>query len=57
MNTILLLEDDQVLSKEIITFLTNNDYHCDCVYDGVILDMHMNNLKSIKKLSNVITSQ
>jgi DNA-binding response OmpR family regulator len=34
MNTILLLEDDQILSKEIHTFLSNNQYECDCIYDG-----------------------
>lgn len=62
MNTILLLEDDQVLSKEIITFLTNNDYNCDCVYDGnfvnsqiklkdydcVILDVNVPGLNGIE---------
>lgn len=34
---ILLLEDDAVLSKEIHTFLTNNNYDCDCVYDGSLV--------------------
>ena len=62
MNTILLLEDDQVLSKEIITFLSNNNYPCDCVYDGnfvssqiklkdydcVILDVNVPGLNGIE---------
>jgi len=62
MNTILLLEDDQVLSKEIITFLSNNNYHCDSVYDGnfvssqiklkdydcVILDVNVPGLNGIE---------
>jgi DNA-binding response OmpR family regulator len=34
---ILLLEDDAILSKEISTFLTNNAYNCDCVYDGSLV--------------------
>lgn len=34
MYSVLLLEDDHILSKEINTFLTNNNYECDCVYDG-----------------------
>ncbi|MDP3930532.1 MAG: response regulator transcription factor [Bacteroidota bacterium] len=34
MNTILLLEDDPILSKEIVNFLMGNHFVCDCVYDG-----------------------
>ena len=34
MNNILLLEDDPILSQEIKTFLNNNSFQCDCVYDG-----------------------
>jgi DNA-binding response OmpR family regulator len=34
MNSILLLEDDTVLSKEISLFLTKHGFQCDCVYDG-----------------------
>lgn len=34
MEIILLLEDDQRLSQEIFTFLTNSHYECDRVYDG-----------------------
>lgn len=36
-NTILLLEDDAILSKEINTFLSEKQYHCDCVYDGSLV--------------------
>ncbi len=45
MNQILLLEDDAVLSKEISTFLSNQLFQCDCVYDG-------NVVKSQFKLKN-----
>jgi DNA-binding response OmpR family regulator len=31
---ILLLEDDIILSKEIFTFLENNQYKCETVFDG-----------------------
>lgn len=62
MNSILLLEDDQILSKEIIKFLTNKNYNCDCVYDGnfvssqiklkeydcVILDINVPGLNGIE---------
>ncbi len=62
MTSILLLEDDQILSKEINTFLTNNKYQCDCVYDGkfvysqfnlkeydcVILDINVPGLNGIE---------
>jgi DNA-binding response OmpR family regulator len=62
MNTILLLEDDAILSKEINTFLTNLHYQCDCVYDGsfvkskfklksydlVILDINVPGLNGIE---------
>ncbi len=34
MNTILLLEDDPILSKEIVIFLMDNNFVCDSVYDG-----------------------
>lgn len=34
MPNIILLEDDPILSQEVKTFLTNNDFVCDCVYDG-----------------------
>lgn len=38
MNSILLLEDDAVLSKEISNFLEKHHYHCDCVYDGNLVN-------------------
>jgi DNA-binding response OmpR family regulator len=34
MNSLLLLEDDIILSKEISIFLNRNGYLCNCVYDG-----------------------
>lgn len=37
MFTVLLLEDDQTLAKEIHNFLSNNQYQCDCVYDGSLV--------------------
>jgi len=37
MNTILLLEDDAVLSQEIKIFLTHHNYQCDCIYDGSLV--------------------
>lgn len=37
MDTILLLEDDSTLSKEISKFLINNNFLCDCVYDGLLV--------------------
>lgn len=62
MNAILVLEDDQILSQEINTFLTNNKCQCDCVYDGkfvisqfnlkeydcVILDINVPGLNGIE---------
>lgn len=35
--SILLLEDDAILSQEIRTFLTNNAFSCDAVYDGSLV--------------------
>ncbi len=34
---ILLLEDDAILSKEISAFLLDNNFECDCVYDGTLV--------------------
>lgn len=38
MNSILLLEDDPILSKEINTFLSKNSFQIDCVYDGYFVE-------------------
>lgn len=40
---ILLLEDDPVLSKEIIKFLLTQNIHCDHVYDGSLFLRNMKN--------------
>lgn len=37
MYNILLLEDDDILSKEIKKFLTKHDFQCNCVYDGTLV--------------------
>ena len=37
MSTILILEDDPILSKEIKNFLTKHDFECNCVYDGSLV--------------------
>lgn len=49
MESILLLEDDTVLSKEISKYLINNQYLCDCVYDGLIVQKQLK-LKSYQLL-------
>lgn len=41
MNTILLLEDDPILSKEIVKFLIDNNFICDCVYDGSFVNSQL----------------
>ena len=37
MNSIILLEDDYTLSKEIGDFLTKHNFHCDHIFDGLML--------------------
>ncbi|WP_299247829.1 response regulator transcription factor [uncultured Cytophaga sp.] len=37
MHKLLLLEDDNILSKEINVFLTKHEYVCTCVYDGSLV--------------------
>jgi DNA-binding response OmpR family regulator len=37
MHQLLILEDDNILSKEIKDFLTKHDYICTCVYDGSLV--------------------
>jgi DNA-binding response OmpR family regulator len=41
MNTILLLEDDPILSKEILKFLKHHDFFCDSVYDGTFVNSQL----------------
>jgi DNA-binding response OmpR family regulator len=37
MYTVLVLEDDNILSKEIKDFLSNREFICDCIYDGSLV--------------------
>jgi DNA-binding response OmpR family regulator len=41
MNTILLLEDDSILSKEISTYFLNVGFQCDCVFDGGLVQRQL----------------
>jgi len=67
MSNILLLEDDIILSKEVKSFLDANDFKCDCVYDGnlvesqsklkeydcLILDVNVPGLNGIEVCKNI----